>query len=248
MIISHKYKYIFICPRKVASSSVEYNLVKTCGEQDIITRVPQGLENVKAKVEKRFNAHPLPSSIKEYVGKDVWKSYFKFTIVRNPYDFVVSMFWWETKKNSTKRRVNKYLQTKDFNWKKLFNPYVYIRALGVFVPKYEHDKGKPRDFETFVKSLPPKLIYPELFNTQYYFNLFGRPRADFYIRLENLQEDYKNLCEHLGMHYEPIPRLNANSRPKDKHYTSYYNDELKKLVSKKFKKEINYFGYKFTNE
>nr|NQU94592.1 hypothetical protein [Bacteroidota bacterium] len=37
MIISHKHKYIFWKPAKVAGSSVEYALQLHCGDDDVVT-------------------------------------------------------------------------------------------------------------------------------------------------------------------------------------------------------------------
>ena len=37
MIVSHKYKFIFIKTRKTAGTSIEYNLSKYLGKEDIIT-------------------------------------------------------------------------------------------------------------------------------------------------------------------------------------------------------------------
>ena len=42
MIVSHKYKFIFIKNVKVASSSMEIALSKFCGPDDIITLIDNG--------------------------------------------------------------------------------------------------------------------------------------------------------------------------------------------------------------
>ena len=38
------------------------------------------------------------------MGKDIWKSYFKFTFIRNPYEIQVSRYFWNKKgKDKTKK-------------------------------------------------------------------------------------------------------------------------------------------------
>ena len=42
-----------------------------------------------------------------------------------------------------------------------------------------------------------------------------------------------------------LPKYKSNTRPKDNGYREYYDDETKKLVFDKHKKEFEKFGYEF---
>lgn len=124
MIISHKHKFIFIKCRKTAGTSIEISLSKLCGSDDIITPITDndekarldlgfpGAQNYeklkrawsanewwqyfrKGKTPKqKFYHHISCRKIVDLIPKQVWDSYFKFTMERNPFDKVVSFFFW----------------------------------------------------------------------------------------------------------------------------------------------------------
>jgi len=123
MIISHKHKFIFIKCRKTAGTSVEISLSKLCGLDDIITPIMEDDEKIrgdlgfpgaqnyhKPKSEwsygerwrhfktgekpQRFYHHISAKEITKFVSKEVWNSYFKFTVERNPFDKVASFYFW----------------------------------------------------------------------------------------------------------------------------------------------------------
>lgn len=125
MIISHKHKFIFLKTNKTAGTSVEVALSKFCGVDDIITpiserdevirkdlgylgprnySVPLNKYSVKdwAKLilrgEKQayFN-HISAYDVRRLIGPKIWNSYFKFCIVRNPWDLVISKYYWHYK-------------------------------------------------------------------------------------------------------------------------------------------------------
>ena len=97
MIISHKYKFIFIKTRKTAGTSIEIALGKICGDDDIVTPITENdtlqFQHI-SRNNRRFWNHIGATEIKQRIPKEAWDNYTKFTIERNPWDKVVSMYWW----------------------------------------------------------------------------------------------------------------------------------------------------------
>jgi len=93
MIISFKYKFIFIKTRKTAGSAFEKLMYKHLGPKDICTGSPKdgiprlNCENVNEHL-RWVDIHRLYSM--------AWndKNYYKFSLERNPWDKVVSSYHW----------------------------------------------------------------------------------------------------------------------------------------------------------
>ena len=123
MIISHKYKFIFIKTSKTAGTSIEIALSKFCGAEDIITPITSTDERIRSRLgyrgpqnylplnsdvgsgeavkapgsrrkKCRFINHSRAKKIRKCMGEGVWNSYYKFCFERNPWDRFISLYYW----------------------------------------------------------------------------------------------------------------------------------------------------------
>ena len=77
MIISEKYKFIFIVVPKTATSSIEKALGKYGSV--IVDRAADG-------------KHKAANEVRKEMGEEVWNQYFKFSFVRNPLSWTASWY------------------------------------------------------------------------------------------------------------------------------------------------------------
>lgn len=108
MIISHRYKFIFLKTNKTASTSVEIALSKFCGPNDIITPISPKDENIRTELKypgpqnyqscldgnNIYYNHISAKKVKSLIGEEIWRRYYKFCFERNPWDRVVSLYFW----------------------------------------------------------------------------------------------------------------------------------------------------------
>jgi len=87
MIISHAHRFVFIKTRKVAGTSVETALLPHLDEHDIY------IHHLNQPINKCV-AHAKWTDVRQRWPK-VWDKYYSFSVERNPWDKVVSFYWWE---------------------------------------------------------------------------------------------------------------------------------------------------------
>lgn len=109
MIVSHKHKFIFVKTHKTATQTFLKFIKPHLGPDDVMAGDPPNDHNADTRVniEKPFPetgktakeyqdiyGNHLPwFIIKEITGDEIWSNYKKFTIERDPYDRILSLFF-----------------------------------------------------------------------------------------------------------------------------------------------------------
>ena len=131
MIISFKHKFIFIKNYKTAGSSIEFFLQKFLTNRDIVskTRDIEGINNEgdfdKERLKNifpdneidRYAKHRLAffphmpiwlvkerlKPLEEKFEYNIFDNFYKFAFIRNPFDLIVSDYFWQNNKNNPNR-------------------------------------------------------------------------------------------------------------------------------------------------
>lgn len=101
VLISHRYKFIHLRNTKVASSSVESFFGQFCVDpaepyefKDFREEIVSSYGIIGNKVGGSWASHMNAKDIKEKMGDELFTTYIKFCVVRNPYDWMVSAYHW----------------------------------------------------------------------------------------------------------------------------------------------------------
>ena len=74
---------------------------------------------------------------------------------------------------------------------------------------------------------------------------FVHPCIDAYLRFEDLDRDYAQLCKKLGLLHSPLQKLKSKQRAIKTHYSYYYTPAARIFVERAFSKIVDQFGYQF---
>jgi len=229
MIISHRYKFIFVKTAKTAGSSLEVFLSRACGADDVVTtltppepgHIPRNARGFFNPVPEliagrlstwrkafhdfyrraKFHNHLPARLLRCRVSKSVWNSYFKFCVERNPWDKTLSHYHMVRSTRTDDLSLDAYLHKGKFCW----NTPIYLDW----------------DEQTSL--------------------------VDEFIRYENLNEDFGKVCSRLGIPYSGAltEQSKAGLRKDRRHYREVFNPDQAKVIEKAFAREIALHGYSF---
>ena len=103
MLVSHRHKFIYTKTAKTAGTSVESFFEPFCmpegeWEQSHARDAYEsdagiiGYRGADPPAGERWTNHMSAAKIREQLGEEVWDGYFKFCVVRNPFDKCISAF------------------------------------------------------------------------------------------------------------------------------------------------------------
>lgn len=195
------------------------------------------MEGVDLVADKATGRHFSMAEIKESVGEEVYGSYFKFAIVRNPWARLTSYYVWAKRNGRSVDQLEPY----DEFVKSLFPGFNdFVEQLDNMPARFTN---KVRNFfkkETFYsKEDLEKTNIDAAFSMPQYDFVKG---ADFIGKLENIQEAYNHVCSHLGL---PHVLLKEYNRSFQGGYKRFYTDKTRKIVERHYAKDIKMFEYEF---
>ena len=179
--------------------------------------------------------HEGAERVHEHVGDSVWRSYFKFTFERNPWDKIFSLYCmqmdpehWRREEGAQWTRARSALRGRLYERRKpSFRQWLLRKHRGLF-------------------HAPLPVYLGHLYFTE------GALAMDFIGRFESLHEDFAKITDRLGVDVQLGSADHAVRRktepdfdPGTPSYRKHYDEELRGIVGDQYRREIETFGYEF---
>jgi hypothetical protein len=159
------------------------------------------------------------------------QKYFVFTFVRNPWDRLVSTFYYIMRGGRApvdQRRRDIILHKYNGNFK------VFVLDIENWINIQEEDSIYP---DGYIPHFRPQY--------EYICDADGTFLVDFIGKIETLDNDFQSLCDLLAVGRVKLKRKNKTSHKK---YFKYYDDETRAIVARYYSRDIELFQYQFQPE
>lgn len=203
-LVNSKYKFIF------------FHLFR-CGGNSA-RRVFDELEGNMEIEGGHANARDIKEVMYEVDRKEDFDNYFKFTIVRNPFDWLVSTY------SYVLHRPNRFHDAiQGFNFTQFVQYYVDV----MMKEKMRVGGNKCSTILQFVSDANGELL------------------TDYIGKFEEMNASIKIIQERAGLPIKEIPIVNIGQHRHKRDYKTYYTAEAVKLVEKHFQQDLEHFKYKY---
>lgn len=227
MLLSHTKKFIYLKTVKTAGTSVEAYFEPYClppgtpvrGDVRPESVTEFGIVGGRGKNVKKEEGHwwnHMPAKIiKERLDASIWRQYFKFCVIRNPFDKVVSAFFFFDSRNAGDEEP--------------------LDTLGP-------DEIRSRFKKWILRKREGNGL---IVNDRNIYTIKKRICADYVIRFEALHDGIKHVCEQVGVPYDPaqLPTLKSGFRKQGMELRDFYDEETSAIVAEQYQFEMDHFGY-----
>lgn len=230
-MISDKHKFIFIHPPKCGGTYITNHLLpfsedyarpddakhgKTA-DSIRVRRPDDAMHNHFGMTYMHAGAHELCN----YLGKKKFKEYYSFACVRNPFERLISVYFWGTGGR--------------FDKKVFFNdvspPYDPANT-SVW---WRYNKRTDRHYPSSTVPLDYFLL-----------DLDGEMLVDYVFDISNMKEGLEHVSKKIGI--KPSFEERKHNTSSHTHYSHYYDQEMIDYISETYKWEIDTFNYTFDDK
>lgn len=235
MLVSHRKKFIYTKTAKTAGTSVESYFEKYCmpegewaeehsREMHVSDAGIIGFRGAQRPPGTRFFNHMPAEKIKAKLGDEVWGSYFKFCVIRDPFDKAVSAFYHFKKAREDGGKDSRGLTLKQ-RVKKLLRPEPEFNNVSEEFEHWLKGGGMVLDRDKY-------MIGDEFC-------------IDEVIRFEALEDGLRMVCERIGVEFEPdrLPQFKKGIRDDKVGLEEIYTPKAIAVIEKLYSYEIERFGY-----
>ena len=252
MLISHRKNFIFTKTVKTAGTSVESYFERYCmpeGEWGKLHARDEyisefgivGYRGDNSRNSIWYN-HMSAAKIRKQINQvdqDIWHTYLKFTVVRNPFYKMISGFlMYEKMKQDYEQNKHNYSLTQRLKsytkrqvLKRLHRADLIFDLAG---------ETKIERFRSWVKKGGGVID-----RDKYLIN--GKQCVDYFIRFEDLHQGISHVCNQLSIPFDSsqLPEFKKGRRDNKTPVEDYYDRETEMIVRKLYAWEIKRFGYDF---
>ncbi|MFC1837488.1 sulfotransferase family 2 domain-containing protein [Thermodesulfobacteriota bacterium] len=215
-------EYNALQDRRTVDTDNGYSLKPFDQHKCIFIHIPKcaGVSISKSLFGNLAGGHMKMFKYKIVFSRHEFNSYFKFTFVRNPWDRLVSSYFFlkeggygENDRMWAEANLNIYKDFTEFVKKGVYRKKILRKQH--FVPQYKF------------------ICMPGQFATD----------LDFIGYFENLEKDFQYVSDKLGI--KCALRFENVGKKRKRDYRQYYNSDTKRIVSDIYHKDIEMFGYSF---
>ncbi len=239
-MISDEHKAIFIHIPKTGGTS--FNEIMSPSDSEITTA-----SDFSSRLKGSKGDHLDARESRALHGSEKWNEYFKFAFIRNPWDLIVSLYFWEMgvalEQINNPTNVSSTGETIAVSTHRL-QPNSFLHADEGPLFRKINDPSALSDFNQFLDNLAFEYDGYAWSQVRYLIDRRGKIDLDFIGRFESFSEDAEFVLSKLKIESE-IPHLNKSEH---EHYSKYYDEQTKKKVGEMFKEDIRYFEYEFSEE
>jgi len=202
----------FVDIPRTSSSAIRAQLGAHFGTAHGKSNIPE----TQFATKQIFNDHLTALEMRNFLGDRTWDNLFTFSVVRNPWDRLVSLYFYRKK-----------LKNIPAQWEFTdFARHLIAARSGTVHPALRY--------------IPPRLTMSEFLSDRH-----GNLLVDRVVKFEDRTNGLFKIGRNIGLASLGLSSINPAS-PKGVHYSSYYDAETRDLVARSYADDCRQFSYSFS--